>query len=967
MYVNARYDSGEDIVHVAERTQDGKRVFKEYKPDHSFYIEDPKGSHTSIFGDTVQKITPNNKKDKNKLLGLHSQRKTFETDIDPINRCLEQEYSRLDPARLQVAFFDIEVDFDKTRGYSSPQEAFNPITSIAVYLQWLESMVCFAVPPKGMSRSEAEAIADQVGNCIIVDNEAEMLKMFAATIEDADLISGWNSEFFDVPYVINRTIQVLGKHETRKYCFWNELPKKKTVNRNDQDVEIWSLVGRIHMDYLDLYKKYTYEERHSYALNAIAEYELNEKKVEYDGTLDELYNNDFKKFLEYNIQDTMLLEKLDKKLQYIDLANNIAHGANVLLPATLGAVAVTESAIIAEAHRRGMVVMNKNRSKQETRAAGGWVQKPKIGLHKWIGSVDLNSLYPSVIRALNMSPETIVGQINTDITNYTIDEYINKAAKNSFAGWWNDRFNILEMEPVLANDRATTVLVEFESGEKAEVSGAELRKAVFSQPWCISANGTIFRTDIDGVIPGLLTTWYSDRKSMKKVLWNLVQLRTGLIETQYDGDITVPDALPNLKKLGYKDLANFIDLNKPETYDQFAARASEFGLEVRDGKLWVREQFVQEWKEAEEYWDKRQLVRKINLNSLYGGLLNEHCRFFDQRLGQSTTLTGRSITRHMAAKANELFTGEYNETGQSVIYGDTDSVYFSAYPVFKDQIESGEIKWNKEKVIELYDRVGDMINETFPDFMADTFNVPRERSTGVIAAGREIVATTGLFIKKKRYAAMVYDSEGERKDVNGKPGKMKAMGLDLRRADTPKFVQEFLSKTLEMVLTGHTQEQCIEYIKQFKEQFSNMNPWEKGAPKGVNGLFKYIRKIEERTEAVSRRRAPPKLSIPGHIQASINWNQMCDRYNDLHRVRITDGSKVIVCYLKQNDFNFTSIAYPVNETHLPEWFTSLPFDETVMLEKGVDQKVENMIGVLKWDLSKTNKQSEHFESFFSFD
>ena len=148
-----------------------------------------------------------------------------------------------------------------------------------------------------------------------------------------------------------------------------------------------------------MYRKYTYSETHSYRLDAIGEAEIGEKKTVYEGTLDELYKNDFKTFIEYNRQDVALLDKLDKKLKFIDLSNELAHANTVLLQTTMGAVAVTEQAIINEAHGRGLQVPNRVKHDRETAtAAGAYVAFPKKGLHKWIGSMDLNSLYPSVIR-----------------------------------------------------------------------------------------------------------------------------------------------------------------------------------------------------------------------------------------------------------------------------------------------------------------------------------------------------------------------------------------------------------------------------------------------------------------------------------------------------------------------------------------------------------------------------------------
>ena len=147
---------------------------------------------------------------------------------------------------------------------------------------------------------------------------------------------------------------------------------------------------------------------HSYSLDAISEYELGDQKVPYTGTLDQLYNNDWEKFIEYSRQDTMLLNKLDEKLKFADLSNELAHQNTVLIQTTMGAVAVTEQAIINEAHEQGFVVPDRRKHEGNTQAAGAYVAYPKKGLHDWIGALDINSLYPSAIRALNMDPATIV-------------------------------------------------------------------------------------------------------------------------------------------------------------------------------------------------------------------------------------------------------------------------------------------------------------------------------------------------------------------------------------------------------------------------------------------------------------------------------------------------------------------------------------------------------------------------------
>ena len=981
MYVDAIFDPRSSKVKVVERVN-GKRVYKDYDGIFEFYLKDHKGQHKSIHGESLSKVDCSSIGEFKKMQRIHSHKDKYESDIKFVNKIIEKHYKHQNPADLHTAFFDIETDFDKEFGYSQPEDAANRIISIAVHLQWLDQTVCLAIPPDTMTMEEAKVIADEVGNTILYHEESHMLEAFLTLIEDADVVSGWFSEGYDIPFTVNRIMKVLGRTEARRMCLWDKMPVARTFKVGGNDKPTYDLVGRVHLDYMALYKKFTYEERHSYGLDAICEVELGKRKVPYDGTLDELYNQDFKKFLEYNIQDTELLDDLDKKLQFIALASSIAQGNCVLMPAALGAVAVTEQAIIVEAHERGMVVPDKERtSHDDLPAAGGWVQHPKKGLHKWVGSSDLNSLYPSVIRCLNMSPETIVGQLRCDETDATIRKYLVDEGKDKFAEWWNDRFNTLEMEDFLLNDNVKRRPLDFEDGSSVEVTGAELRQLVFdksSHDWCISANGTIFRNDIEGIIPGLLRRWYSERKVLQAFKRNYDSLTEGIkLDVRKDVADDINERLEAKRSTGDVNIVNPYDADLALSLTRLKKKAQSKNSEdlynyMLSHDLYFADDYLvhhcnpAQLKQIIGFWDRRQLVKKINLNSLYGGLLNIHCRFYDQRLGQSTTLTGRSIAKHMAAKTNEFLDNSYDHTGRSIIYGDTDSVYFSAYPVLRDEIDAGELEWNKDSVIELYNIIADQVSDTFPKFMNETFNTPMTRSE-VIKAGREVVAETGLFIKKKRYALLVYDDEGNRRDIDGKPGKMKAMGLDLRRSDTPKYVQEFLSDILMRTLLLHSEEEVILTIREFKKEFADKRPWEKGTPKAVNNLTKYHEKLERAMERKLASKGWENPNIPGHVMASINWNKMRENYNDLHVTKILDGNKIIVCKLKdKNDLRMTSVAYPVDEPHLPEWFTNLPFDEEAMMAGIVDKKVENLLGVLYWDLSRTSPEAELMEELFDF-
>ena len=916
-FVDALYNKDKDTVHVVERVH-GKRIYVDYPAEYTFYYDDPRGKHRTVYDKRVGKFTSNSNKEFQKEKRMHHGTKLYESDFLPIARCLEKNYHGAEIPQLQTAFFDIEVDFDKVKGFSPTTDPFNKVTAISTYLNWNQQRITQVIAPMHMSPQEAKDICSQFENVILYTDERELLKDFLDVIEDADVLSGWNSEGYDIPYMVNRIARVLTKNDTRRFCLWDKFPKKRTFERFGAEQSTYDLIGRIHMDYMQLYQKFTYHEMHSYSLDAIGEYELNETKVSYEGSLDKLYNQDFKKFIEYNIQDTMLLNKLDLKLKFIDLANSIAHENTVLIPRTMGAVAVTEQAIINEAHEQGFVVPDKVRyaDDENTQAAGAYVAYPKKGLWKWVGSVDINSLYPSAIQACNMAPETVVGQLRPIETDkYIADKMADKTitlpsgkTKNkkgcSFAAAWEGLFGSLEYTAVMDRRDDVQVTIDWEpktsddlstfakmAGEST-LSAKEANELIFNsgQPWVVSANGTIFSLKTIGIIPNLLKRWYAERKEMQAKLKQAIA--AGL-----DADV--------------------------------------------------------------EYWDKRQLVKKINLNSLYGAILNEHCRFFDKRIGQSTTLTGRAIAQHMDAHVNQCLTGEYNHVGECIIYGDTDSAYFSAWPVVKDAVAAGDQHWDRDVAIALYDGLADECNVSFPGFMNKAFNCPKHFGE-LIKCGREVVASNGLFITKKRYALMVIDNEGKRCDVDGKPGKIKAMGLDLKRADTPPIVQGFLSNILDSTLNEKGKDVVIDQILDFKKEFGALPPWEKGAPKRINRLTMYS--AQERAAKAKGEKA----RLPGHVRAGYNYNNLRDMHSDNFTKALTDGDKAIVCKLKDNALGITSVARPTDEKMIPQWFKDLPFDDALMEATQIDKKVDNLLGVLDWDLDAHTDTTSTFGNLFEF-
>lgn len=875
----------------------------------------------SIYGDACKKFSTKDSRAFRKEIEDQRSKghKIFESQVSPVTRYLAKHYPDGNIPTLNIGMFDIEADFNAVRGYAPTDDPFNAITAISFHASDTDTLTCLVLCPPTLSLDDAKSIVSHIPNTIVFDNEAKLLLAFLDLIEDVNILSGWNSEGYDIPYLVNRIARVIDHKTTARLCLWGMMPREREFIQFDKTLKTYELIGRVHLDYLKLYQKHVTQKHHSYRLDFIGEIVVGENKVPYAGTLDDLYKKDFLKFVEYSRQDVALLVKIDKKMRFIDLANQIAHVNKVLFKTTMGTVGLVETAINNELHAMGFVapdrqaipneVIDENGEvveQEHVPVVGAYVANPKLGLHEHVGAVDINSLYPSVIRALNMSPETLVGHIQPVATMALVAERI--AAGMTPAEAWDGLFATLEVT-ALQNQTDERVTVDFVDGRIVEMSAGELYQYVFNpaNAVCITANGTIFRTDKEGIIPALLTKWYAERKQSQKL------------------------------KSEWKDKSLLPDADKTEC------------------DYWVA------------FHDQRQYAAKIRLNALYGALLNKFCVYFDARIGQSTTLTGRSIVQHMAAKINEVITGDYDYQGKASLYCDTDSNYFSAYEVLKDNPDYADFKWTRENIVGLYDAIGDEANTSFPQFMQDSFNTGLLRGA-FIKAGRELVASKILFVTKKKYACLIYDLEGIRYDVDGDPGKLKVMGLDMKRADTPKYMQMFLENILMGLLTDRSKVSMFQEIRDFREAFKSKPAWEKGSPKRVNNLSGPMAEMVAAAKVglSGRQKAGQKLKVamPGHARASINWNTLCEINKDLHVQKINDGSRIIVCKLKSNVMAMESIAYPIDEMRLPYWFKELPFDDSAMEDAIVDSKLMNLVGVLDWNLVDTKPSCG--EEFFTF-
>lgn len=833
-YISTLLTKDRKTVKVWSRDKKGSRQLKKYSAPYYFFIPDENGSSEDLFGTKITRLDFNTPSEFFERRKWYNSRDIdlYEADIRPEAKVLSEEFYGADIGNLNISFFDIENDYDKNLGYATISNPYAPINSIAIYHQYSDRTVVLVVPPKtrkGYSYKDLPKDITDEAEVFICEDEKELLTLFFKEITNSDILSGWNSDFFDIPYIYERANIVLYKNAGNKLCF------QGTRDPYYRDVEMYGNVnkklcihGRVSLDYLDVYKKFEMAEKSSYKLEHVAEEELPHlPKLSYVGSLYDLYRDDFEKFIRYNIRDTVILKGLEEKKKYISLSIQMSHMATTQIQDVLGTIKVAEQSIINFCHYiLGTKVPDHTPPPPTGEKFGGaTVIEPKAGMHLWTASTDLQSLYPGVMRSLNISPETIQGQ---------------------FTGGHEDFVDIKN-----ATDRKITFKME-STGKYATAPAKAWAQVIKKENWSISGAGTVFQQETDGVIPSILTTWFAERKEFKKKM----------------------------------------------------AEAADAG----DEKM-------------REYYDRMQYIKKIQLNAMYGATGSIYFKFYDIRLAESTTLSGREILFHMANKIAEDLTGSYDMSSDAIIYGDTDSVYFKTY------------KDNVDDALDVANHACETVNNSYPEFMKNTFNCD-EKHNKIMKAEQEIVADRGIYIGKKYYMLHLVADAGKKVD------KMKFMGVPIKKTTLPKEIKNKLSSYIERLLKGESWDIIGPEVTYYKDTLMEMEDVSLlGLPKGINKLEQYTEKFNNNE---------PDLRLPGHVSAAILWNKCLQSFKDTESPRIMSGNKLSVFYLTKKIDRFKSIAVPKDINVLPDWFIEnfVPIiDRKAQIYRLVDKPMEIMISV----------------------
>ena len=430
---------------------------------------------------------------------------------------LNEEYGH-DFEKDQILITTIDIEVACENGFPNPDVADEELLSITLKNQQNKEIIVFGLHEYKSKRKDVTYI-----KC---NDEKDLLYEFLNfwSSNYPDVITGWNTEFFDIPYLVNRIRNVLGEDDVKRLSPWKSVHSKEVYQMGRTQM-VYDIQGIAALDYFDLYRKFTYTNQENYRLDHIAEVELGVKKDDNPHeTFREWYTNDYQSIIDYNIKDVELVDALEDKMKLIELCLTMAYAAKVNYTDVLGAVRYWDVLIHNYLMKKGIVIPQKSSKNKSAKFEGAYVKDPQVGMHKWVLSFDLNSLYPHLIMQYNISPETLKSE--KTVPGMTVDKLLDKK---------------VDTKPL---DKVT-----------------------------MTPNGALFRTDKQGFLPEMMKEMYDDRVKYKRYMLDAKQNYVNTKDAKYIKQISKFNNIQMAKKISLNSAYGAIGNNWFRYYSNTMAEA----------------------------------------------------------------------------------------------------------------------------------------------------------------------------------------------------------------------------------------------------------------------------------------------------------------------------------------------------------------------------------------------------------
>ncbi len=831
-------------------SKDGRR-FKdrvEYQPPLYIPTKEKKSKYQTLEGIRVGEVRPGSVSDCRDFIRKYKDLDNFDVygnnkfEFAFIAEHFPEEHIEYDFSQISIAFIDIETGSEN--GFPNIETANEEVTAITLKI----NEKCYV-----FGRGEFVHDRENVFYFRFESERALLQKFFEMwDKESPDIVTGWNIETFDIPYLVNRAKRMFDSGRKNPYRLlspWRRVNEYTMYGMGGKELQAYKIVGVETLDYFAMYRKFIYSPQESYRLDHIANVELGERKLDYSeqGTLHLLYKNDYQKFIEYNIKDVELVERLEGKLKLLEMVVSLAYLCKVNYGNTFGQVRMWDTLIYNHLLRKNIIIPPKVQSHKSSEFEGAFVKEPILGAHDWVVNFDLNSLYPHLIIQYNISPETLITQ---------------------------------ELP------RGLQQIKDTKPGVNGLLNGDISLDTLGEHNVTYTPNNEFYRTDKQGFLPEMMEQIYNDRVRFKKLM----------IDTK--------------KKLQKeKDPQKRFELNNL----------------------------------VSKYHNMQQNL-KITLNSAFGAMGNEHFRYFDQRIAEAVTTSGqlsiRWIEKEINRYLNELL--QPKEEKDYVVAVDTDSVYIRmddlVKKVFGDDVE------DKTKIVDFLDKVCEEKMEQIIDKsyqgLAKYVNAFQQK----MVMKRENIADRALWTAKKRYIMNVFDSEG----VRYEEPQLKIMGIEAIRSSTPAACKTKMKDIFKIIMNG-TEEDAINYIENFKEEFSTLAAEDIFFPRSVRGLEKYY-------DAAQLYRK----GTPIHTKGALIYNKLLKDKKLLNSYpTIKDGEKIKFAYLKKPNPVGDSVIAILNNLP-PEFGLNEYIDYDLQFNKSFIEPMSSVMDAVGWNTEHISTLEDFF-------